>query len=154
MTIIAAMTADRVVGKNNRMPWHISEEFKHFRKTTMGHALVMGRKTFESVGGKPLPKRYNIVVSRSMPKTDGVDVCRTFDEAVEKAKSYGVETFIGGGVEIYKQALPIADRMILSYVAGHYDGDAYFPLFDESGWLVVKEEIHPEFRVVYYVRKV
>lgn len=153
MTIIAAMSKDRVVGKNNRMPWHISEESKHFRKTTTGHTILMGRKTFESVGGKPLPKRPHVIVSRSMPETDGVAVCRSLEEGLKKAASYGHEVFICGGVEIYKQTLPLADRMILSYVEGDYDGDAYFPLFDESVWHVTKKDVRPEFTVVYYERK-
>ncbi|MSS71639.1 MAG: dihydrofolate reductase [Candidatus Latescibacteria bacterium] len=149
--LIAAMTRDRVIGKDNRMPWHIPEEFKHFRRLTTGHTLVMGRKTFESVGR--LPKRNTIVVSRSLPvETKGVDVCRTLDEAIEKARSYGKDILIAGGAEIYRQALPLADKLDLSYVKKDYDGDTYFPEFDEREWEVVREEDHPDFVFVEYRR--
>lgn len=153
MTLIAAMTPDRVIGTNNQMPWHIPEDFQHFKRTTLGHAIVMGRKTFESIGGKPLPKRKNIVVSRSMPPVKGIDVCRTLEDALAKAASYGSETFICGGEDIYRQTLPLADRMILSIVERKCDGDAHFPEFDETEWTVTKKETHPEFVILYYERK-
>jgi dihydrofolate reductase len=153
MTIIAAMTRDRVIGKDNAMPWHIPEEFKHFKKITTGHTLIMGRKTFESLGG-PLPRRNTIVVSRSFSEeTEGIDVCRTLSEAVEKAKSYGKKIFIAGGAAIYRQALPLADKLYLSYIKKDYDGDTYFPEFEESEWEVTEEEDHPEFVFVVYERK-
>ena len=151
MTLIAAMTRGRVIGKGNAMPWRIPEEFKHFRKLTTGHTLIWGRKTFESVGR--LPKRNIVVVSRSLPEgTEGVDVCRTLDEAIRKAQSYGKEVFIAGGAEVYRQALPLADRLYLSYVKKDYEGDAYFPEFDAREWEVVREEDHPEFVFVVYER--
>lgn len=153
MTLIAAMTKDRVIGANNRMLWHIPEDFRHFKRTTLGHAIVMGRKTFESIGGKPLPRRKNIVVSRSMPRTEGVDVCRTLEEALASAAACGKEIFICGGEDIYRQTLPLADRMILSIVDRECDGDAHFPEFDETGWIVTKKDVHPEFVVLYYERK-
>lgn len=153
MTIIAGMSKDRVIGKNNKIPWYVSEDFKHFKKTTMGNTIVMGRKTFESVGSKPLPGRPHVIVSRSMPETEGVDVCRSLDEAIAKAESYGNEVFICGGSEIYREALPYTDRMMLSYIEGDYDGDAYFPEFDEEDWIVAKKDVHEKFTVVYYERK-
>lgn len=149
--LIAAMTRDRVIGKGNRMPWRIPEEFKHFRKLTTGHTLIWGRKTFESAGR--LPKRNIVIVSRSLPaETEGVDVCRTLDEAIQKARSYGKDIFIAGGAEIYRQALPLADKLYLSYVKKDYDGDAYFPEFDESEWEIIKQEDHPDFTFVAYRR--
>jgi dihydrofolate reductase len=149
--LIAALTRARVIGKGNRMPWHISEEFKHFRRLTTGHTLIWGRKTFESAGR--LPKRHIIVVSRSLAgDTEGVDVCRTLDEAIQKARSYGKDIFVAGGAEVYRQALPLADRLYLSYVKRDYDGDAYFPEFDPREWEVVREEDHPEFVFVEYRR--
>ena len=140
MTIIAGMSKDRVIGKNNKIPWHVSEDFKHFKRTTMGNTIVMGRKTFESVGSRPLPGRPHVIVSRSMPETKGVDVCRSLGEAIEKAESYGKEVFICGGGEIYSEALPQTDRMVLSYIEGDYDGDAYFPEFDDSEWTIAKKK--------------
>lgn len=151
MILIAAMTRDRVIGKDNRMPWHIPEESRHFRKLTTGHTLIWGRKTFESVGR--LPKRNILVVSRSLAgETEGVDVCRTLDEAIRKARSYGKEIFIAGGAEIYRQALPLADKLYLSYIKKDYDGDTCFPEFDEREWEVVREEDHPDFVFVEYRR--
>ncbi|OGG45644.1 MAG: hypothetical protein A3F84_28900 [Candidatus Handelsmanbacteria bacterium RIFCSPLOWO2_12_FULL_64_10] len=149
--LIAALTRDRVIGKDNRMPWHISEESKHFRRLTTGHTLIWGRKTFESAGR--LPKRNIVVVSRTLAgDTEGVDVCRTLEEAIEKARAYGKDIFIAGGAETYRQALPLADRLYLSYVKKDYDGDAYFPEFDESEWEVAREEDHSEFVFVEYRR--
>ena len=154
MTIIAGMSKDRVIGKNNKIPWHVSEDFKHFKKTTLGNTIVMGRKTFESIGSKPLPGRPHVIVSRSMSETKGVDVCRSLDEAIKKAESYGAEVFICGGGEIYREALPHTDRMVLSYIEGDYDGDAHFPEFDEADWIVAKKDVHEKFTVVYYERKI
>ena len=154
MILIAALTKNRVIGKNNAMPWHISAESRHFRKTTIGHTLVMGRKTFESIGGgTPLPGRKTIVISRSMPPEETIDVCRTLEEALEKARSYGKKTFIAGGAEIYTQSLPLANALYLSYIKEDHEGDIYFPEFDESDWEITQKEDHPEFTFVVYQRK-
>ncbi len=152
MTIIAAMDKNRVIGKDNKMPWHISAESQHFRRTTSGHVLLMGRKTYQSIGGKPLPDRPHVIVSRSMPNAAGVDVCRSLTEAIEKAESYGREVFICGGGEIYRATLPKADRMVLSYIDGEYAGDEYFPEFDEAEWMITKKEVHDQFEIAYYER--
>ncbi|MCY3683867.1 MAG: dihydrofolate reductase [Gemmatimonadetes bacterium] len=153
MTIIAAMDKNRVIGRDNQMPWHISEESKHFRRTTTGHVLLVGRKTYQSWGGKPLPDRLHVIVSRTLPDTKGVDVCRSLEEAIEKARSYDREVFICGGGEIYRALLSKADQMILSYIDGEYAGDEYFPEFDENEWTISKKEPHDQFTVVYYERK-
>ncbi len=153
MIIIAALTENRVIGNNNAMPWHVSEESRQFQRLTTGNTLIMGRKTFESLDSRPLPKRKNIVVSRTLPDTEGIDVCKTLEHAVEKARSYDKKIFIMGGSDIYRQALPLADKMYLSYIKKDYAGDAYFPEFDESEWETTKEEDHPEFVFVIYKRK-
>ena len=153
MIIIAALTRDRVIGKNNAMPWHISEEFRHFRRTTEGHTLIMGRKTFESLGNRPLPGRHTVVVSRSLPETAGVDICKTLEDAVSKARTYNTEIFICGGADIYRQTLPLADSLYLSYVKDCYDGDTHFPAFDLSEWALTHEEDHPDFTFAIYSRK-
>lgn len=153
MIIIAAMDKNRVIGKDNKMPWHISEESKHFRRTTTGHVLLVGRKTYQSWGGKPLPGRPHVIVSRTMPDTKGVDVCRSLEAAIEKAKSYGRKVFICGGGEIYRATLSKADRMILSYIDDEYPGDEYFPEFDENDWVILKKEVYDQFTVVYYERR-
>src|SRR3990172_3667599 len=133
IAIIVAMDKNRVIGKNNKIPWHIAEEVKNFKKLTTGSTVIMGRKTFESIG-KPLPKRNNIILSTSMSQIPGVDVCKTFDEGIIMAKSYGKDIFIIGGGTVYEQAIPFADKMYISYVKGEYDGDAFFPEFDEKEW--------------------
>ena len=154
MILIAAMTKDRIIGKNNAMPWHIKAESARFFQTTAGQTLVMGRKTFESIGGgTPLPRRKTIVVSRSMAPREDIDVCRSLEEAIEKARTYGKKTFIAGGSEIYRQALPLANALYLSYIKEDYDGDSYFPDFNESDWDIIKTEDHPEFTFVAYKRK-
>ena len=154
MIIIAALTRDRVIGRNNAMPWRIRAESAHFYRTTVGHTLIFGRKTFESIGGgTPLPKRKTVVVSRSLPETEGIDVCRTLDGAIEKARSYKRKIFVGGGGEIYRQTLPLADKLYLSYVKKNYPGDDYFPEFNENEWEVTKKEDHSEFTFVAYKRK-
>ncbi len=152
MSIIVAMDKNRVIGKNNRIPWHISEEVKNFKKLTTGNTVIMGRKTFESIG-KPLPKRNNIVISSSMQQTQGIDVCKTIEEGIMKAKSYGKDIFIIGGGTVYEQTLSLADKMYISYVKGEYDGDAFFPEFDEKEWHIEKKEEFPDFELVIYVRK-
>ena len=113
----------------------------------------MGRKTFESIGGKPLPKRPHIIVSRTMPESDTIAVARSLEDAIAKAKTYNTEIFICGGVEIYKQAIPLSDRMILSHIKGEHEGDAYFPEVDESQWDISKKDVRTDFTIVYYERK-
>ncbi len=152
INIIAAMGKNRVIGKNNKLPWHIADDLKNFKKLTSGNVVVMGRKTFESIG-KPLPNRINIVISSSMSETEGIIVCHGVPSALEKARSYNKEIFIIGGATIYQQTIPWADRMYLSYVKGDYDGDAFFPQYDESQWRVEKREDFPDFELVTYVKK-
>ena len=153
MIIIAAMTGDRVIGSKNALPWHVSEESRQFRRLTTGSTLIWGRKTFESLGGRTLPRRTHIVVSRTLPETDGIDVCKTLEQAIEKARSYGKKIFIAGGGDIYRQTIPLADWMYLSYIKKDYSGDAYFPEFDESEWEITEREDHPEFVFVAYKRR-
>lgn len=151
MILIAAMTENRIIGKDNALPWHISKESKHFRRLTTGGTMIMGRRTYDSIG-KPLPNRRNIVVSRTMSPTYGVDVCDSLENAVLLAESFGGEIFCMGGAELYRQTLNIADKLYISYVKGSFSGDTYFPEF-EDGWEKEKEEEHEEFRFVVYHRK-
>jgi len=153
MTVIAAMAGNRVIGKDNAIPWRVSEDLLHFKRTTTGGVLIMGRKTFESIGCRPLPNRPHVIVSRSLPETAGVDVCRTFEAALEKAGSYRKPVFSAGGAEIYRQSIPHADRMYLSRIRGDYCGDTYFPEFDEREWRLTKEEERAEFTLCVYERR-
>ena len=153
MIIIAAMTSGkRVIGKDGKLPWDIPEDLKNFRRLTANSTVIMGRKTFESIG-RPLPKRDNIVVSSKMEQQEGVVVCKSVEEAVETAKGFGRETFVIGGSGIYKAFLPVADKMYLSFVKKEYDGDVCFPEFDESEWNIESEEDFGEFVFRVFVRK-
>ncbi len=143
VTIIAAVSRNRVIGRDTRMPWHIPADLKRFKALTLGHPVVMGRKTFESlraaVGG-PLPGRDNIVVTRAKDySAPGCRVVHSLDEALAAA-SAAQEVFVIGGGEIYALALPLADRLELTEVDAEFPGDAYFPDFDRGAWREVNRE--------------
>ena len=152
ITIIAALTKNHVIGNENRLIWNIPEDMRNFRKVTSGNVVVMGRKTYDSIG-KPLPNRHNIVISRSQKNIPGVDVCNTLADAIEKGKSYGKEIFIIGGASVYEQALPLADKMMLSWIKKEYEGDAFFPDFDEREWKIENGKTFDGFELVMYQRK-
>lgn len=138
---IAAMAKNRVIGKDNAMPWHIPEEFKYFRRTTMGKPIIMGRKSYEALGGKPLPGRANIIVSRNPESVAGdVIAVSTVEAAIEKAREIAVrdgvdEIFITGGAQIYAAAMPYTRRLYLTVIHRDYDGNTLFPEFNESEWV-------------------
>ncbi len=148
INLIAAMTSKRVIGKDNEIPWYIPEDFKHFKNTTLDSVVVMGRKTYESIG-RPLPKRINIVVSRSL-KDENVIVSSSLDDALKRAKDFNKEIYVIGGSEIYKQALPLADCLIISWIKKDYEGNKYFPEVDWDSWGVYKDEDYDDFKVVWY----
>ena len=133
--MVVAMNADRVIGVDGDLPWRIREDLRHFRRVTMGHAIVMGRKTWDSIG-RPLPGRRNIVVTRYVElKLEGVDVVHSLSEAVELARSGGDgEPRIIGGATLYSLALPDTTRLFLTEVDRTVDGDTFFPKFDRSEW--------------------
>jgi dihydrofolate reductase len=160
IVIIAAVAEkNRVIGRDQDLPWHIPEDLKRFKRLTTGHPLVMGRKTFESVVhqfGGPLPNRRNIVVSASgkVMNHSQVEVAATLDEAIEAASSNEV-IFIGGGAAIYEQMLGRADRLELTLVEGNYDGDTYFPPYEHligDVFVETASESHDDFRFVTYER--
>lgn len=136
INIIAAMTKERVIGIDNKLPWYIPADLINFKRLTSEKTVVMGRNTYDSLPAKfrPLPNRRNIVISRSMPEQEGIDVCRNIDEAIEKAQSYQTDIFIIGGAAIYEQTLPLADRMYLTFIKQKYEGDTFFPKFNEEKW--------------------
>ena len=136
LSLIVAMSENRVIGVENRLPWHIPEDLKRFRKITTGHPIIMGRKTYESIG-KPLPNRTNIVITRNRDyREEGVVTCFSLKEAIEWASRApgSDEVFVIGGGEIFKEALPIADRIYLTEVNWPFDGDAFFPEFNEKAF--------------------
>lgn len=148
--ILVAMTEGRVIGRDNAIPWHIPDELRLFRRLTLGHAVLMGRRTFASIG-QPLPQRRNLVLSRTLPATPGVEICRSFAEALERIPAG--KLFIIGGRSLYAEALPIADFLRISWVAGDYPGDVRFPAFSLAGWEAVATVEHPQFRHVCYRRR-
>jgi len=139
ISIIVAISENGVIGKNNQLLWHISDDLKRFKRLTTGHTVIMGRKTFESIG-KPLPNRRNIVVSRGEGvKFNGCEVARSLTDALEIA-STDDEVFIIGGGEVYRQALPLAGKIYLTLVHANFEGDTFFPSINPQEWKVVKEE--------------
>lgn len=144
ISIIAAVGANGVIGMANAIPWRLPSDFAHFKRTTMGKPVIMGRRTFESIG-KPLPGRVNIVVTRRKGyQPDGVLIMDSLDAAIEHARTMAVadgqdEIFIGGGADIYLQAMPHADRLYITHVDAEPEGDALFPEITPAEWRVVKE---------------
>jgi dihydrofolate reductase len=139
VAIIAAVAANGVIGNSNAIPWHLPSDFAHFKRMTVGKPLIMGRKTFESIG-RPLPGRTNIVVTRQNDfQLPGVIVVSSLEAALEEAQEIATadranEVMIGGGAEIYAQALPLADRLYITHVGANPDGDAYFPAVNLEDW--------------------
>ena len=141
LSIIVAIAQNRTIGHNNALLWHIKEDMRFFRTTTSGHPVIMGRKTFESLGCRPLPKRTNIVISRSEREYEGALLAHSLEEAVRMAGDDS-EIFIIGGAQIYKEALSIADRLYITRVERDYEGDTSFPEVDMSQWRLVDEMRH------------
>lgn len=155
ISLIAALTRERVIGKGNAIPWRIPSDMQNFRSVTAGNVVIMGRKTWESIPEKyrPLPDRVNIVVSSSQKRAKGAIVCDSMAAAIEKAKGHGKEIFIIGGASIYGQSIGFADRMYLSWVRKDYPGDAYFPDFSGNDWQVIERREFPEYEYEVYQRK-
>ncbi len=173
-TAIAAMSRNRVIGNGNQIPWHLPEDFKWFKATTTGHIVVMGRKTFESIG-KPLPHRETIVLSRSGFSHPGVRTMRDLNEllAWANAPTPGFATlspsdgerdgvrgalgqrqvFICGGAQIYEQALPRCAELLLTLVKREVTGDVFFPPFEDRFELAEEIRDTPEFKILRYRRK-
>lgn len=149
--IIVAMTKSRVIGKDNRMPWHMPEDLRLFKKLTTGNTVIMGRKTFESIG-KPLPNRNNIVVTRSDCAFAGTVVCHSLEEALNKAEGYGKKIFFIGGAQLYREAIGLAGYMYISWLKNEYTGDAFFPQFNENEWEKVEAADYPDFINILYKR--
>lgn len=140
--LIAAMAKNRVIGKDSAIPWHISADLKRFKALTMGHPLIMGRKTHLSIA-KPLPGRKNIVLTRDSGfQAAGCIVAHSPDEALKAVPAGETEVFIMGGEEIYKLFLTLADRMELTEVHAKPEGDAFFPQFNPVHWREVRRESH------------
>ena len=142
ISMIAAMTEDRVIGIKNTLPWKLPNDMKWFRKNTMGKPIVMGRKTFESFGAKALPGRTNIIITRdeSYQASDSI-VVHSIDEALKAAGDVD-EVMIIGGASFYEQMLPKTDRLYLTFVHAELDGDAWFPEINNNDWNKVEKIVH------------
>jgi dihydrofolate reductase len=144
---IAAMSLNRVIGAGNKIPWHLPEDFKWFKQVTSGHVIVMGRKTFESIG-KPLPGRTTIVLSRAGRSIPGVRVISDFRE-IEFSRQAG-DIFICGGAQVYQEALPLCSDLYLTLVKQEFHGDAFFPKFEHLFHPVHEIFDCPQLRITHY----
>ena len=152
ISIIAAMSQNRVIGINNAMPWHIPEELQIFKKITMGKPMIMGRKTFDAIGRRLLPGRRTIVLTQDKTlQRDGFEIAHTVAEALRIAGDVP-EVMVIGGAGVYAQFLPIAQRMYLSLIPNVYDGDAFFPEFDVMQWHKTAEQQYNKFSTIVYER--
>jgi dihydrofolate reductase len=156
VSIIVAMGEGRVIGVGGKLPWHLPEDLKRFQARTLGHTVIMGRRTFESLG-KALPRRRNLVISRQAAPADtkGAEWFGSLEDALAAARRAGeTECFLGGGTAVYAEGLARADRMYVTYVRGMpVKGDAYFPPWDEKQWREVKREAVSGMDFVDYERQ-
>jgi len=156
LSIIVAYDAVRGIGQGGQLPWpNIKEDFKHFKRTTLNHPIIMGRKTWESLPLKPLPDRRNIVVSRHLPSQDAPHVCRSLEEALTEGMKYNEKVFLIGGGELYREALKknLVDEIIATEVKGGYISDTFFPVVD---WAVAPCDIlqkNANFNIVVYKKE-
>ena len=146
---IAAMSLNRVIGRGNQIPWHLPEDFKWFKQMTTGHIIVMGRKTFESIG-RPLPNRETIVISRTGFHHPDVRTVSSLDQINPANETR--EVFICGGAQIYEQALPKCSDLYLTLVKREVEGDTFFPPFETEFTAVKTIADHPDFKIVHYGR--
>ena len=144
------MSLNRVIGAGNKIPWHLPEDFKWFKQMTLGHILVMGRRTFDSIG-RPLPQRTTLVLSRGTPAIAGVRMISSLAELPPVLKEMpGREVFVCGGAQVYEQALPLCSDLYLTLVKRQVDGDAFFPPFEAQFELNRQVLDHAEFKVLHY----
>ena len=141
LSIVVAMDENRLIGKDNKLPWHLPADLAYFKKITTGKSIVMGRKTYDSIG-RPLPNRRNIVISRnSKTLITGCEVLTSIDEVLSTTKDED-EVMIIGGASLCEQLLPQVSRLYITKIEGKFDGDVYFPEYDESDWHQVSCESH------------
>ncbi len=156
VTIIAAIDENRVLGKDNQLIWHLPEDLKRFKRLTTGHAIIMGRKTFESLP-KALPNRHNIVVTRNQNYSkEGITVCHSLEEAIQSA-SKDPQPFIIGGGQIYEQAFEWASMIELTKIHAQFEGDVFFPKIEGKEWTIENEErmedAHFDYSFITYTKK-
>jgi dihydrofolate reductase len=154
VSIIVAMTKDRVIGADGRIPWKIKEDIQLFKSLTEGNTVIMGRATWLSLPEKfrPLPNRANIIVSTTLGPQEGAVVCRSMDEALAEARKGNNEAYCIGGAKLYEAMLPVADKLCISWVKGTYAGDTYFPAVDFKQWKETEAKEFPGFTFKRYLR--
>ena len=142
VSLVAAVAANRVIGRGGGLPWRLPDDLKHFKRLTLDHTVIMGRKTFEEIQ-RPLANRRNVVISRRRAwRPHGVTVVPSLEEALALGANED-EVFVIGGGEIYQLALPLADRLYLTVVGAEVEGDTLFPSLGEAAWVLEEEEHHP-----------
>lgn len=140
ISLIVAMSSNRAIGLANQMPWHLSADLKRFKQITMGHPILMGRKTFESIG-RPLPGRTNIIVSRNLAySAEGCVVVESVEAAISHGCQLANEVFVIGGSTLYEATLPIAGSLYITQINQTFDGDTFFPDFDANDWVEIERE--------------
>ena len=141
ISIVVAMDDNRLIGKDNKLPWHLPADLAYFKKITTGKSILMGRKTYDSIG-RPLPNRRNIVITRN-PETliSGCEVVHSIDEALSITQNEA-EVMVIGGASLCQQLLPVVTRLYITKIEGEFDGDVYFPNYDKADWYEVKRESH------------
>lgn len=144
ISAIVAISENNVIGHDNQLPWYLPADLKYFKKTTLHHPVIMGRKSFESIG-RPLPKRQNIVITKNpFYIANGISVAHSLEESIEIASESGTdEVFVIGGAEIFNLALPFCDRIYLTRVHDDIEGNIYFPEWDENEWKLIANDAHP-----------
>lgn len=152
-SIIAAISENFVIGNGLKIPWHISEDFQLFKKKTLGNVIIMGKTTWDSLPIKPLPKRINIILSRKNIKIENVITCTSIDEAFNEASKYNKEIFVIGGASIYNQTISNAEYLYISHIKGEFEGNIFFPKFDESKYDIVEEIKYDKFTFKKYILK-
>jgi dihydrofolate reductase len=140
VSIVVAISENHVIGKDNKLLWHLPNDLKHFKDITTGHTIIMGRKTYESVG-KPLPRRRNIIITRQAISIDGCEVVDSIEAALALCKDEP-EVFIVGGAEIYRLLLHLTNRIYLTIIHKEFEGDSFFPEIDKQEWREVSREDH------------
>lgn len=139
LSVIVALAKNRVIGLNNTLPWHLPEDLKRFKQLTMGHHIIMGRKTYESLG-RLLPGRQTVIVTRNPDyKADGAIVVHSLEQAIS-VSSADSEAFLIGGAELYQQSLPLAKRLYLTMIDAEFEGDAYFPEIELDHWDLLEQQ--------------
>jgi dihydrofolate reductase len=151
IAIIAAMTADRVIGQDGHLPWSLPVDVRLFRELTLGGTLIMGRRTYESLSG-PLDRRHNLVISRTLPELPGITVCRSWEEAIQVARKLTKGIWVIGGADIYRTALKETHQLIVSWVEGDYPGDVLFPALWRVDWELLCQTTYQGFIQCRYRR--